>query len=106
MMSSILSQKNIDANSIRFWMGFSEHYINCFNVLKNVGMLSEKPVKTAEGIEVIPLKVLKACLPDPLSLGRNYKGQTCIGVLVKGEKNGEPKETFAYNICDHAACLS
>ncbi len=43
---------NIDANSIRFWMGFGDHYINCFNVLKNIGLLSEKTVKTAEGVEV------------------------------------------------------
>lgn len=67
-------------------------------------MLSEKPVKTAEGLEVIPLKVLKAVLPDPISLGKNYTGNTCIGVLVKGEKNAQAKETFTYNICDHAAC--
>ena len=96
--------KNIDANSIRFWMGFGDHYINCFNVLKNIGLLSEKPVKTAEGVEVVPLKLLKAVLPDPLSLAPNYTGNTCIGVLVRGTKNGQPKETFTYNICDHAAC--
>lgn len=96
--------KFIDARSIRFWMGFGDHYINVFNVLKNIGMLSEKAVKTAEGVEVIPLKVLKAVLPDPMSLGATYKGYTCIGNLVKGEKNGEPKEMFIYNVCDHAAC--
>ena len=43
--------KNIDANSIRFWMGFGDHYLNVFNVLRNIGMLSEKPVKTAEGLD-------------------------------------------------------
>ncbi|MBI4396846.1 MAG: saccharopine dehydrogenase family protein [Elusimicrobia bacterium] len=96
--------RNIDANSIRFWMGFSDHYINCFNVLKNIGLLSEKPVRTAEGLEVVPLKVLKACLPDPLSLAPNYSGYTCIGNLVKGEKDGKYKEVFIYNTCDHAAC--
>jgi saccharopine dehydrogenase-like NADP-dependent oxidoreductase len=96
--------KNIDANSIRFWMGFGDHYINVFNVLKNIGLLSEKPVKTAEGVEVVPLKVLKAVLPDPLSLAPNYTGNTCIGVLVRGVKDGKPQETFTYNICDHAAC--
>lgn len=95
--------KNIDANSIRFWMGFGDHYINVFNVLKNIGMLSEKPVRTAEGLEVVPLKVLKAVLPDPLSLAPNYKGLTCIGVLVKGKKDRKNKEIFIYNICDHAA---
>jgi saccharopine dehydrogenase-like NADP-dependent oxidoreductase len=96
--------KNIDANSIRFWMGFGEHYINVFNILTKLGLTSEKPVKTAEGIEVVPLKVLKAVLPDPLSLAPNYTGKTCIGNLIKGNKNGTKKELFIYNTCDHARC--
>ncbi|TXI74601.1 MAG: saccharopine dehydrogenase family protein, partial [Dokdonella sp.] len=95
--------KHIDANSIRFWMGFGDHYLNVFNVLKNIGMLSEKPVRTAEGVEVVPLKVLKAVLPDPASLAPNYIGYTCIGNLIKGEKNGKHKENVIYNICDHTA---
>ena len=98
-----LSQ-NIDANSIRFWMGFSDHYINCFTVLKNTGLLSEQPVRTAEGVEIVPLKVVKACLPDPASLAPEYRGKTCIGNLVKGEKHGKQAEVFIYNVCDHRAC--
>jgi saccharopine dehydrogenase-like NADP-dependent oxidoreductase len=96
--------RNIDANSIRFWMGFSDHYINCFTVLKNTGLLSEQPVRTAEGVEIVPLKVVKACLPDPASLAPDYKGKTCIGNLVKGEKDGRRTEIFIYNVCDHHAC--
>ena len=98
--------KNIDANSIRFWMGFSDHYINCFTVLKNIGLLSEIPVKTSEGIEVVPLKVVKACLPDPKSLAPNYTGKTCIGNLIKGQKDGKNKEIFIYNTCDHKECYN
>ena len=98
-----LSQ-NIDANSIRFWMGFSDHYINCFTVLKNTGLLSEQAVRTAEGVEIVPLKVVKACLPDPASLAPDYKGKTCIGNLVKGERDGRQTEVFIYNVCDHHAC--
>ncbi|MBV9080695.1 MAG: saccharopine dehydrogenase family protein [Elusimicrobia bacterium] len=96
--------KNVDANSIRFWMGFGDHYINVFNVLKNIGMLSEKKVKTAEGVEVVPLKVLKAVLPDPASLAPSYTGFTCIGNLIKGEKDGKQKELFIYNTCDFTEC--
>ena len=96
--------KNIKANSIRFWMGFSDHYINVFTILSNLGLTSEKPVRTAEGVEVVPLKVVKAILPDPLSLAPNYKGKTCIGNFVKGKKSGKDKEIFIYNICDHAEC--
>jgi saccharopine dehydrogenase-like NADP-dependent oxidoreductase len=96
--------KNIDANSIRFWMGFGDHYINVFTVLTNLGLTSEKPVKTAEGLEVVPLKLIKAILPDPLSLAPNYTGKTCIGNYISGAKSGKHREIFIYNSCDHAEC--
>ncbi|PTM94220.1 saccharopine dehydrogenase family protein [Mycoplana dimorpha] len=93
--------KNMEGADVRFWMGFGDHYINVFTVLKNIGLLSEKPVKTAEGLEVVPLKVVKACLPDPASLAPNYEGKTCIGDFVKGIKDGKEHEVFIYNVADH-----
>ena len=95
-----LSQ-NLDVPTIRFWMGFGEHYINVFTVLNQLGLLSEQPVKLDDGREVIPLKVVKALLPDPASLAPDYTGKTCIGNLVKGEKDGQSREVFIYNLCDH-----
>ncbi|MGR1580581.1 saccharopine dehydrogenase NADP-binding domain-containing protein [Thalassobius sp. S69A] len=86
---------------VRFWMGFGDHYINVFTVLKSLGLLSEQPVTTAEGQEVIPLKVVKAVLPDPASLAPGYTGKTCIGDLVKGTKDGQDFEVFVYNVADH-----
>ncbi|MDO8905811.1 saccharopine dehydrogenase family protein [Hydrogenophaga sp.] len=88
--------------NLRFWMGFGEHYINVFTVLNNLGLLSEQPVKTAEGLEVVPLKVVKAVLPDPASLAPGYTGKTCIGDLVKGTRDGKEAEVFIYNVADHA----
>lgn len=92
---------NLDVPNIRFWMGFGEHYINVFTVLQNLGLLSEQPVTTAEGLEVVPLKVVKAVLPDPSSLAPNYTGKTCIGDKVKGKINGIDAEVFIYNVSDH-----
>ncbi|NUB46326.1 saccharopine dehydrogenase family protein [Fertoebacter nigrum] len=86
---------------VRFWMGFGDHYINVFTVLKNLGLLSEKPVVTAEGLEVVPLKLVKAVLPDPASLAPDYVGKTCIGDIVRGVKDGAAAEVFIYNIADH-----
>ena len=86
---------------VRFWMGFGDHYINVFTVLNNLGLLSEKPVRTAEGQEVVPLKLVKAVLPDPASLAPDYVGKTCIGDIVKGVKDGKPAEVFIYNVADH-----
>ncbi|WEF23930.1 saccharopine dehydrogenase family protein [Paracoccus sp. S3-43] len=95
-----LSARYKDAD-VRFWMGFGDHYINVFTVLQNLGLLSEQPVKTAEGLEVVPLKVVKAVLPDPASLAPDYTGKTCIGDLVKGSLDGKPGEVFIYNVADH-----
>ena len=92
---------NYPQADIRFWMGFGDHYINVFTVLQNLGLLSEQPVLTAEGLEVVPLKVVKAVLPDPSSLAPNYTGKTCIGDLVKGTKDGQDVEVFVYNVADH-----
>lgn len=88
---------------VRFWMGFGAHYINVFTVLKSLGLLSEQPVTTAEGLEVVPLKVVKAVLPDPASLAPDYEGKTCIGDLVKGRRDGVEGEVFIYNVADHKA---
>ncbi|MDO5528010.1 MAG: saccharopine dehydrogenase family protein [Paracoccus sp. (in: a-proteobacteria)] len=95
-----LSARYSDAD-VRFWMGFGDHYINVFTVLQSLGLLSEQPVTTAEGLEVVPLKVVKAVLPDPASLAPDYEGKTCIGDLVKGSKDGVPGEVFIYNVADH-----
>jgi len=70
--------------------------------LNNLGLLSEKPVTTAEGLEVVPLKVVKAVLPDPASLAPDYTGKTCIGDFVRGQKDGVATEVFIYNVADHA----
>jgi saccharopine dehydrogenase-like NADP-dependent oxidoreductase len=97
---------HLDVPNIRFWMGFGEHYINVFTVLNSLGLLSEKPVTTAEGLEVVPLKLVKAVLPDPASLAPTYEGKTWIGNLVRGSWNGAPREMLLYNICDHAECFA
>ncbi|CAK0745604.1 Carboxynorspermidine synthase [Gammaproteobacteria bacterium] len=97
--------KNIDANSIRFWMGFGDHYINVFTVLRTLGLLSHLPVTLATGQSVVPLKVVKAVLPDPMTLASGYTGNTCIGNFVKGWKDGKPREILIYQVSDHARCF-
>lgn len=84
----------------RFWMTFSEQYLTHLRVLENVGMTRIDSVEY-EGNKIVPLKFLKAVLPEPASLGPLTQGRTCIGCLMKGVKNGKKKEIFIYNICSH-----
>jgi len=85
---------------IRFWMTFSDAYLTHLRVLENVGMTRIDPVMY-EGREIVPLQFLKALLPEPASLGENYQGKTCIGCMIEGSKDGEPRRYYVYNVCDH-----
>jgi saccharopine dehydrogenase (NAD+, L-lysine-forming) len=89
---------------IRFWMTFSEQYLTYLKVLENVGMTRIDPVEY-EGKKIIPLRFLKAVLPEPSSLGENYSGKTNIGCLMRGVKEDKKKKVYIYNICDHADCF-
>ncbi len=88
---------------IRFWMTFGQEYLTHLRVLQNVGMTRIEPVMY-EGREVVPLKFLKAVLPEPSSLGQNYTGKTNIGCMIEGVKDGQRRKIYIYNVCDHAAC--
>ena len=86
---------------IRFWMTFGESYLKHLEVLGNVGMTRIDEVDY-QGHKVVPIKLLKALLPDPASLAPGYTGKTSIGCLIAGEKDGKPRKVFIYNVCDHA----
>lgn len=94
--------KNIKGlKRIRFWMTFSENYINHLRVLQNVGMTRIDNVDY-EGKKVVPIRFLKALLPDPAKLGSNYTGKTVIGNVMSGTKDGKKRSYYIYNVCDHA----
>lgn len=97
--------KNIPGvKRMRFWMTFGENYLKHLEVLQNVGMTRIDPVMY-EGHPVIPLRFLKAVLPEPGDLGSRTKGKTSIGCVFRGEKGGKAKTYFVYNICDHEECF-
>jgi len=85
----------------RFFMTFSDKYLWHLRALQNVGMTSIEPIKICDDCEISPMEFLKKVLPDPASLGPRTKGQTHIGVVATGYKNGKKKRYYIYNICDH-----
>ena len=100
-----LAQNLPGLQRIRFWMTFSDKYINHLKVLENVGMTAIEPIEF-EGQQIAPLQFLKSVLPDPASLGPLTKGKTGSGCLITGrsKKSGELETKFIYNICDHQEC--
>ena len=84
----------------RFWMTFGKDYLIHLKVLQNIGMTSIKPIQY-EGKSIQPLQFLKAVLPEPSELGKNYTGETSIGCQITGVKNGEKQTCYIYNNCKH-----
>lgn len=96
--------KNIKGlKRIRFFMTFGQSYLTHMKCLENVGMLRIDEVEV-EGQKIVPIKLLKALLPDPASLGERTVGKTNIGCVITGIKNGKPKKVYIYNVCDHQEC--
>lgn len=87
----------------QFWMSFSDNYLKHLEVLENVGMTGIEAVEY-EGHKIVPIQFLAKLLPDPSTLGPRTKGKTCIGAVVQGIKDGQPKIMYCYQICDHESC--
>ena len=98
-----LAENIPEVKRIRFFMTFGQSYLTHMQCLENVGMLSTVPV-VFEGQEIVPIKFLKALLPDPASLGPRTHGRTNIGCIFTGKKDGKEKSYYIYNVCDHQAC--
>ena len=81
-------------------MTFSESYLNHLRVLQNVGMTRIDEVEY-EGHKIVPVKFLRALLPEPASLGTKYTGKTVIGNIMTGKKDGKTITRYIYNVCDH-----
>ena len=89
----------------RFWMTFSQNYLNHLRVLEDVGMTRIDPV-SFQGHDIVPVQFLAKLLPDPASLGPLTRGKTCIGNRMQGLSKGKERTVYIYNICDHEACYA
>ncbi len=86
---------------MRFWMTFSENYLNHLRVIESLGLNGIKPIDF-EGRPIVPVQFLKSLLPNPSSLAEHYSGKTVIGCIITGVKDGKESTKFIYNVCDHA----
>lgn len=85
----------------RFWMTFGKEYLTHLRVIQNIGMARIDEVDY-NGVKIVPLQFLKAVLPNPQDLGKNYTGETSIGCRIAGlGKDGKPTTYYIYNNCSH-----
>lgn len=87
----------------RFWMTFGQEYLTHLRVIQDIGMARIDEIEY-NGQKIVPLQFLKAVLPNPQDLGKNYQGETSIGCRISGkDKDGKPLTYYIYNNCSHQA---
>ena len=84
-------------------MTFGEEYLTHLRVIQHIGMASIEPIRY-NGMDIVPLQFLKAVLPNPQDLGKNYEGETSIGCRIRGLKknsiNGDLSGHLGFLSCD------
>lgn len=86
--------------TMRFWMTFSREYLTHLRVHHEDGTAGISSIKV-DGQSIVPLHVLKACLPTGTDFNDSYKGKTNIGCIIRGIKNGKDLILYIYQVCDH-----
>lgn len=95
----LLVPRWIQTRRASFKYALGDDFIDKLKTIHALGMDRTDRV-AVRGVEVAPRDVLAAITPDPISLGDKFRGRAVVGTWVIGEKDGRPRETFAYQMAD------
>jgi saccharopine dehydrogenase (NAD+, L-lysine forming) len=101
----LLVPRWVKARRVTFKYGLGDEFIGVLKTIKMLGLDNKSKVKVGR-VEVAPRDVVAACLPDPAHLGDRMFGKTCAGTWVKGEKDGQPREVYLYQVADNETCMA
>jgi saccharopine dehydrogenase-like NADP-dependent oxidoreductase len=95
----LLVPRWIETRKATFKYALGDDFIDKLKTIHALGMDRTDRV-TVKGVDVAPRDVLAAITPDPISLGDKFRGRAVVGTWVLGIKDGQPRETFAYQMAD------
>src|SRR5215210_687986 len=88
------------AKVVDFKLCMDDVTIETLRVMKRLGMSGKDRVRVGD-TSVVPRDVVVSLLPDPKDLAGRMRGQTCVGTLARGIKDGQPRAFYVYNVADH-----
>jgi saccharopine dehydrogenase-like NADP-dependent oxidoreductase len=94
----------VKCNKATFKYGLGNQFIDVLKTLHMLGLDKKEPIKV-KSVMVAPRDVVAACLPDPAHLGDRMVGKTCAGLWVNGNKNGQPRQIYIYQVSDNEECM-
>jgi saccharopine dehydrogenase-like NADP-dependent oxidoreductase len=89
-----------EARVIDFKLCMDQTTVETLRVIKRLGLSNKNRVRVGD-VSVAPRDLVVSLLPEPKDLAGRMRGQTCVGTVARGLKNGEPKEYYIYNVTDH-----
>jgi saccharopine dehydrogenase (NAD+, L-lysine-forming) len=74
--------------------------VETLRVMKRLGLSGKSRVQVGD-TAIAPRDLVVSLLPQPKDLAGRMRGKTCVGALVRGTRNGEPRGYYIYNVSDH-----
>jgi saccharopine dehydrogenase-like NADP-dependent oxidoreductase len=98
--SKTLPRRFPRARVIDFKLCMDDVTVETLRVMKRLGLSGKDRVRVGDA-SVAPRDVVVSLLPQPKDLAGRMRGKTCVGTLVHGLKDGEPRSFYVYNVSDH-----
>ena len=92
-----------------FKISLPKEFAEFVRIGKKWGMTKAEPIAVRSKfynttVKVAPRDVMTALLPVPVDMASKVHGSTCVGTVVKGERNGKPAGWFFYTMMSHDYC--
>ncbi len=100
----LLMPRWLKAKRATFKYGLGDQFIGVLKTLHMLGLDNKEKINV-KGVQVAPRDVVAACLPDPAYLGDRMSGKTCAGTWIKGQKDGQSRQVYLYQVADNAECM-
>jgi saccharopine dehydrogenase-like NADP-dependent oxidoreductase len=95
---------NKGLKKVDFKISLGPELMDALRMLDDIGLSSAEPIDV-KGVQVAPRDVVEACAPDPAKIGPQMVGKICVGSLIKGRKDGKPREVYIYQVSDNQECM-
>jgi saccharopine dehydrogenase-like NADP-dependent oxidoreductase len=89
---------------VDFKIALGDDLVDALKLMSAIGLTSAEPVMV-KGQKVVPRDLVEALLPNPAHIGPKMTGKISAGTLVKGRKDGKPREIYMYQVSDNQACM-
>jgi saccharopine dehydrogenase-like NADP-dependent oxidoreductase len=103
--SQTLPRVFTQAATIDFKLCMDDVTVETLRVMKRLGLSGKDRVRVGDA-SVAPRDLVVSLLPRPADLAGRMRGKTCVGALVKGLRQGEPRAYYIYNVADHEAAYA